>query len=211
MKQNKIILSTEKQVEGEIEQLIIDNEETILNIRRNTTIKDIIFKSIPFKTTWILNDNTTLNLKITKELKNINGTIKIISKENTNLEFFLGIKAKENNKLEIINEVEKNNNNSNIKIRVICEEKGCIELKTLGILKEKTKENNFQEDIKYLNEWPCNITCFPLLYVYSDDVVANHFMTVKNIEEEELFYLETKGISKERSKEIIRESFLNFK
>ena len=53
-----------------------------------------------------------------------------------------------------------------------------------------------------------SITCLPELIVLSDDVSASHNMTVGSISEEELFYLESRGISSDKAREMIRNSFL---
>lgn len=48
----------------------------------------------------------------------------------------------------------------------------------------------------------------PILMIYSDDVKASHGSTVGQLNNEELFYLQSRAISKERAKELLSAGFL---
>ncbi len=49
--------------------------------------------------------------------------------------------------------------------------------------------------------------CTPLLNIHADDVSASHGATVSTVSEEELFYLQSRGFSKEQAKEALAEAF----
>ena len=49
----------------------------------------------------------------------------------------------------------------------------------------------------------------PELEIFADDVVCSHGATVGNLEEDEIFYLQSRGISVEQAKKILIEAFLH--
>ncbi len=62
---------------------------------------------------------------------------------------------------------------------------------------------------KILKDGPdCTAEAKPVLEVYTNDVIAAHGAVVKEIDEGELFYLQSRGISRESSKRIIMKGFL---
>ena len=67
------------------------------------------------------------------------------------------------------------------------------------------------EELKGLELENQTITFLPDLIVNSNDVVASHNATIKCINEEELFYLKSKGLDEWTSKELIKNGFLKKK
>jgi Fe-S cluster assembly protein SufD len=49
--------------------------------------------------------------------------------------------------------------------------------------------------------------CKPNLMIFADDVKCAHGATVGQLEEEQLFYLQTRGLSESVSREILTQSF----
>lgn len=174
----------------------------------NDLVIDKIVFANTFDTVWYIKKDVKVNIQSITELNNTTGSIKIVTEDNSSLVFHLGIKASKNNNIDLLNEINGNNNNCEIMIRIISEEDSKTNLKATGIINKNTHNNNYIEDIKYLNEYPANIICLPELIVNSDDASASHNMTVGMIDEEELFYLESRGIPTAYAKEMIRTSFL---
>lgn len=54
----------------------------------------------------------------------------------------------------------------------------------------------------------CRASAKPQLKIYADDVVCTHGSTIGQLEEEELFYLQTRGLSKEQSHHLLARGFL---
>lgn len=54
----------------------------------------------------------------------------------------------------------------------------------------------------------CRASAKPQLKIYADDVVCTHGSTIGQLEEEELFYLQTRGLSKEQSQHLLARGFL---
>lgn len=197
---NKIV------IDKPLNKLII-NDKTVY-IKGRVSINKIDISNIK-EGIIVLEDNASLIIHDIIDIEGINGNLSIISNNNTNLDLGLGISSKGKNTFNIINRLVGNNNKSNIKIRVVSEKYSHINMKLTGIIESNTKNNDYTEDIKYLNLYPETIICLPELIVNSNDTVANHLMSVGNVSEEELFYLESRGINKKDSIEMIKRGFLN--
>lgn len=156
-----------------------------------------------------LEDNATLNLNLSFD-ENIE-TIKMIinSKNQTTLNCRFNIETEKDFKMEFENNVIGNQNKSNICIHAISKHDAKMKIKTIGRIKKNTLDNEFLEELKGLTLKQESITFIPELIIDSDSVIANHNATIKNIDQEELFYLQSKGISKEQSIELIKNGFLN--
>ena len=199
---NKIEYDTQKDL------LNIPSGPSILNITDSMEIKKIIFPKEEFDATIILEEQSHLELHALETLENRNGKMKIESKTDSSLIFHLGLLTKGKNNLTIQNEVSGSHAKSEIKIRLVGEENSHTVVQTTGILKKDTVENQFLEDVKYLNEEQSYIECLPELFVDSNEVEASHNVSIGCIREEDLFYLESKGISEEKARQVIRECFL---
>ena len=179
-----------------------------LKVTDSMGIHEISFPKEEFDVTILLEEKSHLEVHAIKTLENINGKIKMESKTGSSLIFHLGLLAKGKNNLMIQNEVSGNHSTSEIKIRIVGEESSHTVVKTRGILKKDTTENTFLEDVKYLNEEQSYIECIPELLEDSNEVEASHNVSIGNIREEDLFYLESKGIQEETARQVIRECFL---
>lgn len=195
---NKLVLSDK-------ENTLVIHDKDLIEVEKDTYITNLVLPN-EFTATILLKSNLTIESKTIFE--NVKGSLLIISEDHSHLVMHLGITARKINNLVIENEVKGSYACSEIKIRVIGEEKSNTTLKTVGHILNHTKEDTFLEEVKYLNEEDSIITCIPLLLVSSNDVVANHNVTVSNISEEELFYLESKGIKKSNARTMLREIFL---
>ena len=65
-----------------------------------------------------------------------------------------------------------------------------------------------RESIKVLNENNSTNRILPNMLVSSSEVMADHFVTISNCFEDELFYLESKGINKMQAYQLIEQGFI---
>ena len=167
----------------------MSKKEKIKILEKESTIKigynlDVIEWELPnkeFNCDIYLEDNVILESHCLLNLNGINGSIHIYSKNNNVVKIILHVVQEDNNKST---------------------------LKTVGLINEKTIDNEFLEQIKVLNLKDEKITCLPELLVYSNEAIANHSATIRSISDDELFYLNSKGLNKENAKEIIVKGFL---
>ncbi len=205
---NKLTMNTRK-LSQNISILEVKEKESVFIIQKPIIVEKIIFQAQDFVTTWKIEENAAFDCGCLLELKDCNGKIVIESSNKTKLILHLGIEAKGKNQLTIENILNGSENNSEIVVRMVGDSDSYTTLKTTGVLKKDTKENIFLEEVKYLNENDNFIECIPELLVDSNDVTANHNVSIGNISKEDLFYLESKGIEENVARDLIRKCFIN--
>lgn len=109
--------------------------------------------------------------------------------------------------LNIDDKLLDSNIDSSIKIRLIADSNSNVVINANGIVNKNTINNTILEDIKCFNMDNSNININPNLIVDSNEVVANHNATIKNITEDELFYLNSKGIGSKEAIMLLRMGF----
>ncbi|MBE6140501.1 MAG: SufD family Fe-S cluster assembly protein [Firmicutes bacterium] len=192
-------------------QIIVDNESVKLKINENKTHlkcfnkNKIIIDKEQLDLEITLEDNSSLELIwLNKKIKNSN--IIINQNHNTNLIYKQAFLNEEDLKLNIINNIIGNNNKSEIVIRTISL-KNKIDINILASNEKNSKNNEIIEDIKALN-FSGLVTIEPNIKINSLDVIANHYVTIGQINKDELFYLMSYGLDEKKAKELILNSFL---
>lgn len=153
-----------------------------------------------------LNDNSRLDLYVYSKYKSKDNKVTINQSNNTTLNYYEAFTTKNNTKIEFKNIITGNNNTSNIKLRCIANLKN-VTINVLAIASKDTQNNNVVEDIKGINNGG-KITIMPDMEINTHDIVANHFVTIGNISNQDLFYLESRGISEKNAREIILKGFI---
>lgn len=207
---NKIIIDEyEKKLKNISGSLILSKQNTHIHLSQDNQIFDLKMED---QSTLIieLEKDATLYLEVYwKNYQPENYQIIINSKENTTLECNLYIEALNSFQLEMQNNVLEDNTRNKIIIHAITEDLGKCHIKTTGYIKKETHENEFTEILKGLTLNDQKITFLPNLIVDTDSVIANHNATISCLNEEEVFYLQSKGLTKEEAKELIKNGFLN--
>ena len=103
-------------------------------------------------------------------------------------------------------EVNGNNNKTIVNVRTISmENHATFDVKIKA--NESTNNNDITEDLKAINE-DGTVTFLPVLQVNTNEVNASHFATIGGFDKNELFYLESKGLSAIKAKEILKRGFI---
>ena len=113
--------------------------------------------------------------------------------------------TKEDIKININGLVKGNNNNTIINLHSISENNHA-NINVCVKVEDGTINNNVIEDLKGINE-EGTITFMPILEVDTNDVNAEHYATIGGFDENILFYLESKGLNNQKSKELLKNSF----
>ena len=183
--------------------ITINTKETKLNIRGNCKL-------------YILDNNSILNIEIFDNSSleiylftnnKVNDTyISVDQNNNTNLELIDLYSSNYIIKESIINNIKGNNNKSNIIISVIQNQGESQILEQINAL-ENTKENEASESLKGLT---CggNIVTLPNMQISTNNIVANHFVTISGFNNKELLYLQQKGIDLKTAKSLIKKGYL---
>ena len=108
--------------------------------------------------------------------------------------------------ININGEIKGNNNKIIINVRALVENSHaninvCVKVNSYTI------NNNVIEDLKGINE-DGTITFMPILEVDTNDVNAEHYATIGSFDENKLFYLQSKGLSLNEAKRLLKNSFI---
>ena len=198
---NKIVLDKEenklKNVQGIIE---IKNKQKIILEGNNK----IILKGNNIEITLL--DNASLDLKIFKRNLKENSNIIINQYNNTNIILRYSLTSHKNININIINKIIGNNNKSNLKLRCISY-LNKIKVNIIESNQKNTYNNEIIENIKGITK-KGKIEVLPNMEINTNEVIANHYVTISSISKDDLFYLMSKGLSKSLSEKIILKGFL---
>ncbi len=203
---NKIQVE-EKNFSLQEEEVFIESspEELYLTIQGNVTC---LLKQIENKTIQVLlKPNSHLLMEFVGTLKNSKTKIVFVSEENTSLDFHLACTYHLQNEMEITSQVTSSNTKNTILVRAI-EQNGSFLIKATGDILKNTVNNKYQEEIKAITSSFESITIEPNLKVSTNFVDAVHNAVISPVNEEELFYLKSKGLSDKTSTSLIKEGFL---
>lgn len=95
-----------------------------------------------------------------------------------------------------------------INIRGINEENATTKIIMNGTLAGETKNSRIDEYAKVINKSDASAILIPNLIVNTNEVEANHGVSIGSIDKNEIFYLMSKGLSLEDATKIIEEGFL---
>ena len=98
------------------------------------------------------------------------------------------------------------NNTSKISLRCLSLAQR-ITIDVLALALKDSCDNEIIEDIKGLNEGGI-VTILPKMEINTNEVMANHYVSIGNVSKEDLFYLKSKGLSEEVAKTLILKGFL---
>lgn len=212
----------------------INNDEIIFEILKDT---DILFKDINGynKIIFKINENCSLNIKyIVKKRNNINYEYYLdkYSLLNTNLfyntkdinenhyiylngeyskvDFFIRTISTTNEVYNLYTYHNKEYTESNIKLRGANIENGCIHFNVESNVPKDIKQCKLNQDnrIYTFNQNKCIIN--PILLIENNDIEANHAAFIGKFDDETLFYLMSRGISKKECYHLLVKGFLNY-
>lgn len=184
MKNNNIII-----VDNNINKEVCLFNEKYENI--NIIIKDNAFLIIDY-----FNDINKLKTKVNIEIGNKSSMIFNYSYINkNNYELNIDINYKSELSSVVINIKGINNN-------------GLSSINAIGKVNTNNINNVLDEKIKIININNGKSICKPIMLINTSKVIANHENAIGSINEEELFYLMSKGLSKKIAEKLICYGYL---
>lgn len=163
----------------------------------------------------ILNNSLIINIPDGYNLKfyliNYQGKyldITINQNNNSSVDFMFSITNNQQSNYSVSNNVLGSNNSVIIKGRIYNDKNADTKAVINGVIKEETKDNNYTEDIRGLNIYENNLVIKPNLLVSTNEVVANHMVTIGNFEQDKINYLKEKGLSYDSIKKLLLNAFL---
>ncbi|MGN1379095.1 MAG: SufD family Fe-S cluster assembly protein [Bacilli bacterium] len=161
----------------------------------------------------LINQKGSFNYEVKEKL-----IINIFNEKKTNIDINI---IQNNNSLLIINctcinyedchidlnvKIKGNNNKCIINFRGIAYENVNI-VNVCVNANDNTQGNEIIENLKGLCE-NGSIIINPILEINTNEVVASHFVTIGPLDQNMILYLESKGISKENVKQLLKKSFM---
>lgn len=135
--------------------------------------------------------------------------IDINLKNNATLNYNMLIINEGDNKVTINVNIKGNKNKCYLNIKVINKNKSSkIDVVINGIINAHTIDNEFLENVKGLLLNDDYIKISPNINVLTNEVTANHLVTIGSFSKAELFYLLSKGISLNNAKNLILKGFI---
>ena len=104
--------------------------------------------------------------------------------------------------------IKGNNNKTYINFYGATNQDGKLIVDATGSVEKDIKNNDMLENIRILSLNNQENIILPNLLVSSDEVSINHNATISGLDENYLFYLMSKGLSKEESSRLITKGFL---
>ena len=207
---NKIVLDEEYyKFENEEVDLTLTKKNTCLDIYGNVKINDLKTKE-DVNLKIILNDNSSLIYnKYNKDIAITNIVIEVHN--NTYLSFNQSVYSTLSSKHKVLANILGNNNNTTINFYGVSNLNGKILIEATGDVKKNIKNNEMLENVRILSLNDEENIIYPNLLVSSDEVEINHNATISGVNEDYLFYLESKGLSSEEAIKLIVNGFITSK
>ncbi|MDD2493157.1 MAG: SufD family Fe-S cluster assembly protein [Bacilli bacterium] len=102
------------------------------------------------------------------------------------------------------------NTTSNMVNYAICKKKSLLNANTHGIIVKGAKNTSLSQKVKgLLMDFEAMISANPKLQIDEYDCIASHGASIGAIDEDELYYLMSRGLTKEASETLIVEGFIN--
>lgn len=179
-------------------------EDGVRNIEINCNTKIYINNIEGINLCITLLDGVSVSLY---HFNRVNTTVNIEVKQNNNSEFnyYHAFQIDGDYKLNYTTNISGDNNINNIKILGISNGNAVIDVD--GVIKKNTKHNNLDETIKILTI-KGKATVKPMMHINIKECLANHNTAISNVREDEIFYLNCKGIDTKTAIKLICDGYL---
>lgn len=163
----------------------------------------------------IINENKNIDLKLEKNSQLIinyyndfqeNANINIVQEENSNLIINIASITNKDCKVNINVLITGDNNKCVINVRNIGKKENSNFYVNVKANKQ-TKGNVIIEDLKGVCE-DGSINFMPILEIDTNEVEASHFATIGSFNQNQIFYLQSKGLDYEECLKILKKGFI---
>ncbi len=183
--------------------LKLENYESEIIVSDNSKLY-ILDSKEDLKLNIILEDNASLEV-YDFNTHNKSVSINVTQKNNSRFEYLHTFRIDDEYNFNYNANILGNNNINNINISGVS--LGFAHMFIDGVINKNTKGNELNENIKILTT-KGKAFISPMLHVSALDVIANHNTAISNIREDELFYLMSKGIERDKAISLIEDGYL---
>ena len=206
---NKIIIENDYiSFDDEEVDVQFNTQSLTIDITNNVVINELNDCNIIQKLLINIHDNSTLTLNIFNQKASLNLDIEINIYDNGKFYGNIGLIAITENHFNVTTNMFKDNIENILNIKGISKKEGYFNIKVDGNVQKNTYNNMMKESIKILNLNAKENKILPNMLVATNEVKADHFVTISNISEPELFYLMSKGINRNLASKILEKAFI---
>lgn len=198
---NKIVLSGGRtQIDEFVEDAtIIAKESSVLDIINNNKNRTLSF---------LIQKDADLTINMFDYARDLSVNLVIEVEDNAKVQINNSFITTGKYELDINTNVYGDNTTVSVDIRGINEQSGIVKVLMNGNIAENTKNNVLNEYAKLINKSDATNVLIPNLIVNTNEVIANHGVSLGTIRDNELFYLTSKGIDKNRAIKLLEEGFI---
>lgn len=191
-----------------------DTENLSINLKENTINKFLIIVKEDLNTniTFDLERYTKLELNFLQYSKNSKINILINNNGIFSESFSNSLVISNNNDLNILNFKTINNNQKTIidtKAYGVSSDSSKVVLNFIGKINNKMSGSSCHEELKGINRHSSKIEVNPILEIDEFDVSAGHGASCGNISQDILFYMQSRGLSRQMAENIYLLGFIN--
>lgn len=194
-------------LENDVYLLEVNNPQDLeINVTKNSNTKLVItgFNNYHLKINVLENANITIN----SLNKNNSSNIEINLYYNANIIYNHSVSSNfDSINIFTINHLD-NNSKSFITNNGVNLSNNKLFFEINGIIPKDLKDITCNQSSKIINFSNGNSKIIPNLIIDSNDIIANHSSYIGEIEENELFYLLSRGLTKDRIKDLIYKAVL---
>ena len=199
---NKIIIDNNNPLSLEIES----NTKLDVLVKENVSSKLIIISDSDYELNIKLENNSNLIVNSLNKDNSVNTNISLL--ENSNITYNHSVLANKDS----INNIKvthlNSSSNSIVNNNGINRNNNKLFFTIDGVIPKDLKNIICNQSSKIINFNKGNSKIIPNLIIDSNDIIANHAAYIGEIGEEELFYMQSRGISKEDIKKLVYKAIL---
>lgn len=181
------------------------NEHIILEID-----KDIEY-NLDINNSYIVNVNSGVSpiINIDGKITSVDNSIVININNDSKVTIYNYVMVNEQLNLVIDTNINGNNNVVNLYGKYCCLDNSNVSVISNGNVLKDTLDNEFNEHFKALVFESSKAKILPNLLVNTNNIIANHGVSISGVDKDYLFYLNSHGISNEEGIQLLKSSFLN--
>lgn len=189
------------------DEILSLEDESISKVEINGNCSLNIFDKEIKELNIIVNDNSSLIVNYFSKVNINNCLIDIKVKSNSSCKFNYAFINEDDYDLKFNTDFLGVNSSIIINVNSL-NDKGNANIDVDGYVKKDNINNYLDENIRVININGAKASGKPNMYIDTSLVVANHNTVIGNINKDELFYLMSKGLSKDKAIKLICDGFI---
>lgn len=182
-------------------------DEAVVNVKNNS-ILNIINLGKNLHLHFKIENNANLTVNMFDYAEDISIYLTVEAADRSHFVLNAGFIAEGKYDLNIDTNLYGDDIDVDVNIRGINEENGVVKILMNGTVAGETKNNVLNEYARIINKSVSTNVLIPNLIVNTNEVVANHGVSIGGFNDDELFYLTSKGIKKSNARRLIENGFI---